>query len=162
MKPRFKHGEKCHAQNRLASLNFQNSWHQCVGPQTFRPRDSKFKLSFVSIQPKAPMSDFKNATEKMSSLGARLANQVEGLVTETQPACSRVSHVIKGELHELGESGKEALSDAKHQLEQEAKHVRNATQSLIQHDPIRSVFIAAATGASAALLVSWLMRSRPH
>lgn len=108
------------------------------------------------------MSDSKTATEKMSSLGARLAHQVEGLVDETQPAYSRASHRIKDELHDLGESGKEALSDAKHKLEKEAQHVRSTTESLIQHDPIRSVFIAAATGASAALLVSWLMRSRPH
>jgi ElaB/YqjD/DUF883 family membrane-anchored ribosome-binding protein len=52
------------------------------------------------------------------------------------------------------------MSDAKHKLEKEARHVRVTTEHFIQHEPLTSVLIAAGTGAAAALAVSWLMRSR--
>jgi hypothetical protein len=35
-----------------------------------------------------------------------------------------------------------------------------STEHIIQHDPIRSVLIAAGTGAAVALAASWLLRSR--
>jgi ElaB/YqjD/DUF883 family membrane-anchored ribosome-binding protein len=96
------------------------------------------------------MSDSKTAHEKISSLGARVTSQVEGLVDEAQPALSRMTHRVKDELHDLSESGKEALSDAKHKLEKEAHHVRLTTEHII----------AAGTGAAVALAASWLLRSR--
>jgi hypothetical protein len=52
------------------------------------------------------------------------------------------------------------VSDAQPKLEKEAHHVRLTTENIIQHDPIRSVLIAAGTGAAVALAASWLMRSR--
>ena len=106
------------------------------------------------------MSDSQTAHEKISSLGARVTSQFEGLVDEAQPAINRMTHRLKDELHGLSESGKEALSDAQHKLEKEAHHVRLTTENIIQHDPIRSVLIAAGTGAAVALAASWLMRSR--
>ena len=108
------------------------------------------------------MSDSKTAHEKISSLGARVTSQVEGLMDEAQPALNRMTHRVKDELHGLSESGKEALSDAQHKLEKEAHHVRLTTEHIIQHDPIRSVLIAAGTGAAVALAASWFMRTRPQ
>lgn len=106
------------------------------------------------------MPDTQTAQEKMSSLGARVSSQVQGLVDEAQPVLDRMAHRLKDELHDLGESGQEAFSDAKHKLEKEAHHVRVTTEHLIQHDPIRSVLIAAGTGAAIALAAAWIMRSR--
>ena len=106
------------------------------------------------------MSDSKTAHEKISSLGARATHQAESLVDEVQPALNRMNQRLKDELHGLSESGKEVLSDAQHKLEKEAHHVRLTTEHIIQHDPIRSVLIAAGTGAAVALAASWFMRSR--
>ena len=106
------------------------------------------------------MSDSKTAHEKISSLGARVTNQVEGLVDEAQPAINRMTHRVKDELHDLSESGKEALSDAKHKLEKEAHLVRMTNEHMLQYDLIRSVLIAAGTGAVVVLAASWFMRSR--
>lgn len=106
------------------------------------------------------MSDPQIAQEKISVLGARVNSQVQGLVDEAQPLLHRMTHCVKDELHDLSESGQEALSDAKHKLEKEAHHVRVTTEHLIQHDPIRSVLIAAGTGAAVALAAAWFMRSR--
>jgi ElaB/YqjD/DUF883 family membrane-anchored ribosome-binding protein len=106
------------------------------------------------------MSDSKTVQEKISSLGARVNSQVQGLVEEVQPTLQRMTHLVKDELQDLSESGQEAFSDAKHKLEKEAHHVRVTTEHIIQHDPIRSVLIAAGTGAAIALAASWFMRSR--
>lgn len=106
------------------------------------------------------MSEFKNTPEEMANTGARVIRQVEGLVDDAQPVINRMSHLVKEELQGLNASGKDALSDAKHRLEKETQHVRASTEHIIQHDPIRSVLIAAGTGAAAALMVSWLLRSR--
>ncbi len=108
------------------------------------------------------MSDLKTATEKMSSLGANVNSNVDELLSEARPVFSRMTDRVKDELHELGESGKEAMSDVKHKLENEARHVRVKTEHFIQHEPFASVLIAAGTGAAAALAVSWFMRSRQH
>jgi ElaB/YqjD/DUF883 family membrane-anchored ribosome-binding protein len=140
----------------------KNIWLGCDSPQTHTVAVFRFKASLDCIERKVPMSDSQTVTAKMSALGARLSHQVEGLTEESKPAYSRMSHCVQEELQGLGESGKEALSDVKHKLEKEAQHARSATESLIQHDPIRSVLIAASTGAGVALLASWLMRTRPH
>ena len=108
------------------------------------------------------MSDLKTATEKISSLGASVNSNVDELLSEARPVFSRMTDRVKDELHELGESGKEAMSDVKHKLENEARHVRVKTEHFIQHEPFASVLIAAGTGAAAALAVSWFMRSRQH
>jgi ElaB/YqjD/DUF883 family membrane-anchored ribosome-binding protein len=117
-------------------------------------------MSLFSFTSKANMSDLKSATEKMSSLGASVNSNVDELLNEARPVLSRMTHRVKDELHDLGESGKDAVSDVKHKLEKEARHVRVTTEHFIQHEPLTSVLIAAGTGAAAALAVSWLMRSR--
>ena len=106
------------------------------------------------------MSDPKTASENISSLGNRVTRQMEGLIDEAQPALNRMTHRVKDEWHDLNESGKEALLDAQHKLEKEARHVRLSAERIIEHDPIRSVMIAAGTGAALALAASWIMRSR--
>lgn len=106
------------------------------------------------------MSDTKTVHEKMSTVGARVSGQVDDMLDDARPVISRMSHRVQDELHDLSESGKEALADAKHKLEKEARHVHETTTHWIQHDPIRSVLIAAGTGAVAALAVAWFVRSR--
>lgn len=106
------------------------------------------------------MSDLKNATDKLSAMGAGVNSQVDALLSDARPALGRMTHRVKEELHDLGESGKDAVSDVKHKLEKEARHVRVTTEHFIQHEPLASVLIAAGTGAAAALAVTWFMRSR--
>lgn len=108
------------------------------------------------------MSDVKTTPEKMSSLGTSATSPVDQLINEARPVFSRMTDRVKDELHELGESGKEAMSDVKHKLQDEARQVRVKTEHYIQHEPMASVLIAAGTGAAAALAVSWFMRSRQH
>lgn len=108
------------------------------------------------------MTEFKTATEKASSQGVGTSSPVDELISEARPVLSRVTERVKGELHELGESGKEAMSEVRHKIENEARHVRVTTEHFIQREPFTSVLIAAGTGAAAALAVSWFVRSRQH
>ena len=117
-------------------------------------------MSLFFIHCKGLYVHLKTATEKMTSLGASVNSNVDELLNEARPVLSRMTHRVKDELHDLSESGKDAMSDVKHKMEKEARHVRVTTEHFIQHEPLTSVLIAAGTGAAAALAVSWLMRSR--
>lgn len=108
------------------------------------------------------MSIAKTEHEKLAALGANISNHVNEALDEAQPAVNRMAHRVKEELHHLGETGKDAYADAKHKIEQEARHARTGTEHLIQHAPFNAVLIAAGTGAVAALAVSWFLRSRQH
>ena len=106
------------------------------------------------------MTEFNAATEKISSPVSSVSTNVEELLSEARPALSRMTERVKDELHELGESGKEALSGVKYKIENEARNVKVTTEHFIQHEPFKSVLIAAGTGAVIAMAVTWLLRSR--
>lgn len=108
------------------------------------------------------MTEFNTATEKMSSLGASVSSNVEELLSEARPALSRMTDRVKDEWHELGETGKEAISGVKHKIENEARNVKVTTEHFIQHEPFKSVLIAAGTGAAVAMALTWLLRSRQN
>lgn len=103
------------------------------------------------------MSDLKN---KMSSLGASITDNVNDVLQEARPAVDRVSHLVKDELQQLGQSGQDAACGVQHRIEQEARHIQGAVAHFIQHRPFNAILMAAGTGAAVALAVSWLMRSR--
>jgi ElaB/YqjD/DUF883 family membrane-anchored ribosome-binding protein len=108
------------------------------------------------------MSMAKTEHEKLASLGASISNHVNEALDEAQPAVNRMAQRVKDEFQHLGESGKDAYSDARHKVEREARHARTGAEHLIQHAPFNAVLIAAGTGAVAALAVSWFLRSRQH
>ena len=52
--------------------------------------------------------------------------------------------------------------DAGHQVSDSAKRASEGTVNYIRHDPVKSVLIAAATGAALMALVSLLTRPHSH
>ena len=54
--------------------------------------------------------------------------------------------------------GVEAVREGAHQLREKSLHVRDATSTYIQHEPIKSVLIAAAVGATLMGLVAVFSR----
>jgi len=106
------------------------------------------------------MSDTPITQEKVASLGASIASNVEDVLQETRPAVDRITHRLKDDLHDLSNSGKHMALDAKHKLEEEVRRHRLNTEQFIQRQPLNSVLIAAGTGALTALAVSWFVRSR--
>ena len=80
----------------------------------------------------------------------------EMALENTQRAASRL---LDGAAHAL-DQGLERAREASHQLREGAQRVSLGTANVIRHDPVKSVLIAAATGAAVMALISVL--TRPH
>jgi ElaB/YqjD/DUF883 family membrane-anchored ribosome-binding protein len=84
------------------------------------------------------MSDGLNAARNQSGTALRqLAHQTEALAND----------------------GMEAVREGAHQLKEKSAHLRDATTTYIQHEPMKSVLIAAAVGATLMGLVALFSRS---
>ncbi|MBL0730878.1 hypothetical protein [Piscinibacter sp. HJYY11] len=96
----------------------------------------------------------------------RLANDaLDGLSESVNSASSRVAPMINRATEQasaLAQRSMEAVRQTSQQLRDKASHASDATASYIRNDPIKSVLIAAATGAALMALVSLLSRSRHH
>lgn len=58
----------------------------------------------------------------------------------------------------LANDGMEAVRDGVHQLREKSLHVKDAATTYIQHEPVKSVLIAAAVGATLMGLVALFSR----
>lgn len=89
-----------------------------------------------------------------------LAQQgLDGLGTaraQTGAALQQLAHDTSALTHR----GMEALHDGGQQLREKSSHARQATAEYIQHEPIKSVLIAAAVGAGLMGLLTLLSRHR--
>lgn len=87
-----------------------------------------------------------------------LAQQgLDGLGTaraQTGAALQQLAHDTSALTHR----GLEALRDGGQQLREKSSHARQATAEYIQHEPIKSVLIAAAVGAGLMGLLTLLSR----
>lgn len=96
----------------------------------------------------------------------RLANDaLEGLSESVNSASSRVSPLINRATEQasaLAQRSMDAMRQTSQQLRDKASQASDATASYIRNDPIKSVLIAAATGAALMALVGLLSRSRHH
>ena len=63
---------------------------------------------------------------------------------------------INAEAAELMHRSSQALHEQTEHLRTQVREVREKTLGYIQHEPVKSVFIAAATGAALVLLSNWL------
>lgn len=56
----------------------------------------------------------------------------------------------------------EGVHDTSHQLRVKAEHASDHTVRYVQHEPVKAMLMAAATGAALMALVSLISRSRSH
>lgn len=96
----------------------------------------------------------------------RLANDaLDGLSESVNSASSRVSPLINRATEQasaLAQRSMDAMRQTSQQLRDKAMQASDSTASYIRNDPIKSVLIAAATGAALMALVGLLSRSRHH
>lgn len=96
----------------------------------------------------------------------RLANQamdglsgsVEDLRSTAAPALSRVAEQAGA----LTQSGVDAVLNGSHRVAERARQAGDGTVRYIQHEPVKSVLMAAATGAALMALVSLVAGRRHH
>jgi ElaB/YqjD/DUF883 family membrane-anchored ribosome-binding protein len=90
-------------------------------------------------------------------------NALEGLSTAAQDARQQLSPMINRaseQASELARRGLDVVRESSHQLREKALQASDTTATYIKNDPIKSVLIAAATGAALMALVSLISRSR--
>lgn len=96
----------------------------------------------------------------------RMTNDaLDGLSDSVNSASSRVSPLINRATEQataFAQKSVDAMRQTSQQLRDKAMHASDTTASYIRNDPIKSVLIAAATGAALMALVSLVTRSRHH
>ena len=85
-----------------------------------------------------------------------LSSTVQDVRDQAAPAYNR----IKIQTEELAQRGMEALRDSSRQVRETAAKASDQTVNYIKDEPLKSVLIAAATGAALMALVSLASRSR--
>lgn len=114
----------------------------------------------------------KTLGDEASSLAHAAASTADNAIRSTQrvaqqgldrldDARSQTGTALKQFAHEtesLAHRGMEAVREGSHQLREKSLHAKDATASYIQHEPIKSVLIAAAVGAALMGVVALLTR----
>lgn len=90
------------------------------------------------------------------TVNSTLASNIDGLAHEAAPARTQATEKFNALLHQ----GLDAVQGASQKLRAQATHVNEVTVDYIRKEPIKSVLIAAATGAVIVALVSIATRSR--
>lgn len=87
-----------------------------------------------------------------------LAGSVEDLRHTASPALSRVAEQAGA----LTQGGVDAVLNGSHRLADKARQAADGTVRYIQHEPVKSMLMAAATGAALMALVSLVAGRRRH
>jgi len=122
--------------------------HACVGEQTLQRRPFMIAFSLFS-ESRLAMNTPTPQTDKSNAQTHTTAEQVSETVKKTVEE-------INAEAAELMHRSSQALHEQTEHLRTQVREVREKTLGYIQHEPVKSVFIAAATGAALVLLSNWL------
>ena len=84
-----------------------------------------------------------------------LADSVQGVRQDVAPMLERAA----GEVGAMAQRGRDVLRSGTHQLQDQARRVSHRTVDYVRDEPMKSILIAAATGAALMALVGMLSRS---
>lgn len=97
------------------------------------------------------------ATQRAADEGLdALSNKVDDLRSQAAPLINRVS----AKAEDVAKRGLEAVRDGSQQLREKALRATDSTVAYVKDEPVKSMLIAAATGAVLMGLVSLMGRSR--
>lgn len=95
------------------------------------------------------------STQRVAQQGLdRMADGLADARAQTGSALKQLAHDAESLTHRSAE----ALRERSHQLREKSLHLKDATTSYIQHEPVKSVLIAAAVGAALMGLVALFSR----
>lgn len=84
---------------------------------------------------------------------------IQNSATQAQEALDPMVHQMSAKVHKMMHESMEMVTDTKHSVEKALRDASEATSKYIEHQPIKSICIAAGVGAAAALLVYALRRN---
>ncbi|WOB06720.1 hypothetical protein [Piscinibacter gummiphilus] len=126
---------------------------------TKNPADPTNTTNTVADQAAGKADQAIRSTQRMTN------DALDGLSDSVNSASSRVSPLINRATEQataFAQKSVDAMRQTSQQLRDKAMHASDTTASYIRNDPIKSVLIAAATGAALMALVSLVTRSRHH
>jgi len=85
-----------------------------------------------------------------------LADAIQDLRRQTSPLLARTSE----QANAMTRHGLDNVRETAHQLRLKAEHASENTVEYIRHEPVKSVLIAAATGAALMALINLISHSR--
>lgn len=96
-----------------------------------------------------------NSTERAAHQGIdRMAESLDGARSHTSAALKQFAH----DTETLAHRGMDAMRDGAGQLREKSSHAKDITTTYIQHEPVKSVLMAAAVGAALMGLVALLSK----
>ena len=109
--------------------------------------------------------NLKHLGEDASTLASAVAQGTEHAVRSAQEGLTVARNQSGAALKQfaqhteaLAHDGMEVVREGAHQLREKSMHVKDATATYIQHEPVKSVLIAAAVGATLMALVALFSR----
>ena len=84
----------------------------------------------------------------------RLSDELDDVRVQTSSAVKQMTR----DAESLRHRGMDAVRDGSHQLREKSVHMRDATTHYIQHEPVKSMLMAAAVGAALMGLVALFSR----
>lgn len=87
---------------------------------------------------------------------ASAADSLQDLRLQATPALARASEHVGA----MAQRGMDSVRETSHQLRAKAEHASETTVKYIKDEPVKSVLIAAATGAALMALISLMSRGR--
>jgi ElaB/YqjD/DUF883 family membrane-anchored ribosome-binding protein len=88
--------------------------------------------------------------------------QLQGKLAEMSDTASAALGRAAGHVEDLTRRTLDRARQTSGQMREQFGRASDATVGYIKDEPVKAVLIAAATGATAALLLSWLSRSRAN
>ena len=101
----------------------------------------------------------KKPTSSLANDGiSSLSDTLKDIRQQAAPMLNRTTE----QASELAQRGVDSVLDTSHQLKEKALRVSHNSVNYIKEEPVKSMLIAAATGAALMALVSLVSRSRDH
>jgi len=96
-----------------------------------------------------------NSTERAAQQGLdRVSDSLDDARSHTSAALKQFAH----DTESLAHRGMDAVRDSAGHLREKSLHAKDATAAYIQHEPVKSVLMAAAVGAALMGLVALLSK----
>jgi len=101
-------------------------------------------------------SAIRNTQRRADEAFDSLSSKVEDLRNQAAPLMNRMS----AQAEAAARRGMDAMRDSSQQLRERAQRAGDQTVAYVKDEPIKSMLIAAATGAALMALISLMARSR--
>jgi len=122
----------------------------------FLNKSAEISNSLVDQASQSADQAIKSTQQVANEALKSLTDAMQDLRHQASPVIERATEGVSA----LAHRGLESVRETSHHLRVNAEHASDSTVNYIRHEPVKSVMIAAATGAALMALVSLVGHSR--